>query len=944
MVRLVIGVAVLSLVCISSAAAKQRSVFYPPEVLQTIQRNANTVPWAMEAKKNAITAAEPWLQMSDDAIWELMVPTTITRSWMVWSNGFCPSCKASVTMYNWKIAPFENPWKVQCPTCQEYFPKNDFKKFYQSGLDARGIFNPHLANRSLLYNADHPDPQDSLHRFGVDDGEGYVDGGYCWRFIGYYLVKGQWKRVVVPGVRALSTAYVITGDKRYARKAAILLNRIADVYPQFDYGTQGMSYEGRDPIIGHGYVSLWHDACEETRELVLAYDMIYEAMTNDQHLVSFIQRKTNTDKTAKAASSIARIRRNIERGLMEDVLQNRRKVESNFPHTEALFAIIETVRDWPRSRVPVQARIDALVRKATAVDGLSGEKGLSGYSTTVSNSLARFLSLYSRVEPNYLESLVKRHPNLKKTFRFHVDTWFNASYYPKIGDAGGFGQKAEHYAGVSFARDPVSLETPYAFTSTQSLFWQLYRITRDPVYIQILYRENGSTSAGLPYDILEDDPTSFEARVDTVIAQYGAEIRTASFNKERWCLAMLVSGTGNSRRAVWIDYDIGGNHSQADAMNIGLFARGLDLLSGFGYPPVQFGGWYSPKALWYRKTASHNTVVVNGLDQVPGAGERESAPLAEQLNPLKNRVAGKTISWMPGQQVQGIRVGGKHLYRSLDLQQYDRSVFLIDRHDEDFYVLDIFRVRGGSDHAKFTHGYFGDVTTQGLNLKPQPDFGFSTEMRAFHYDDNPAANRRVVWNIKDQLGFLPPGQQVHLEYVDASSNVEIARAESWTVSDWLPSVLLRHRGPAPLATAFVGVWEVFERASGIERLRRTPLLLINRTESSDMDAALAVDMNDGGTDFIVAVDNVTPRDQPPARVRVPEWALETDGNFCLVRRDAAGRIRKLALSGGTYIRLPEFELTLNSRTNFIEVDVDGISYTVRTPNARSLRTCRRVAK
>jgi len=113
---------------------------------------------------------------------------------------------------------------------------------------------------------------------------------------------------------------------------------------------------------------------------------------------------------------------------------------------------------------------------------------------------------------------------------------------------------------------------------------------------------------------------------------------------------------------------------------------------------------------------------------------------------------------------------------------------------------------------------------------------------------------------------------------------------------------------------------------------------------SDMDAALAVEMKDGGTDFIVAVDNVTPREQAPARVRVPEWAMETDGDFCLVRRDAAGRIRKLALSGGTYIRLPEFELTLNGRTNFIEVDVDGSSYTVRTPNARSLRTCRRVAK
>lgn len=931
-------------ICIPFAATKQRSVFYPPRVLKVIQKNADTIPWAMEAKQNAIKTAEPWLSMSDDTIWELMVPSTITRSWMVWSNGFCPSCQASVTMYNWKIAPFEKTWQVQCPNCQEYFPKNDFKKFYQSGLDAHGIFDPHLADRSLLFNVDHPDLQDPLHRFGVDDGEGYSDGGNCWRFIGYYLAQGQWKRMIVPGVRALSTAYVITGDRRYAHKAAILLDRIADVYAQFDFSQQGMSYERRDPIIGQGYVSVWHDACEETRELVLAYDMIYEAMTNDQELVSFLQQQAKNYQLANAKSSVAHIRQNIENGLMLDVMQNRHKIESNFPHTEALFAIIETVRDWPRSRGPVQARIDALVSKATAVDGLSGEKGLSGYSAMVSNSLARFLSLYCRLEPNYLELLVKRHPNLKKTFRFHVDTWFNASYYPKIGDAGGFGQKGEHYAGVSFAKTPVSIETPYAFTSTQSLFWQLYRITRDPMYVQILYRENGSTSAGLPYDILEDDPKAFQTRVDKVIAKYGTEIRAASFNKEKWCLAMLVSGTGNSRRAVWIDYDIGGNHSHADALNIGIFARGLDLLSGFGYPPVQFGGWYAPRALWYRKTASHNTVVVNGLDQVPGIGERETAPLAEQLNPLKNHVAGKTLSWMPGQQVQGIRVGGKHLYRSLDLQQYDRSVFLIDRDDEDFYVLDIFRVAGGSDHARFTHGYFGALIGQGLNPQPQPDFGFNTEMSAFKYDSHPVASWRAIWNIKDQFGYLPPGQQLHLGYLDASSHVEIALAEAWTASGWIPSLLLRHRGPDSLATAFVGVWDVFEHESNIEQLRRMPLFIDNQTESSDMDVALALEMKDGGRDYIVAVNKVTPREQPPVRVTVPECAIETDGDFCLVRRDAAGQIRKIALSAGTFVRLADFELTLKSQTSFMEVDVDEASYSVQTPDARLLKSCRRLGK
>ena len=113
-----------------------------------------------------------------------------------------------------------------------------------------------------LFNAEHPDPADPLHRFGVDDGEGYVEGQNRWRFIGAYLVYGQWKQAVLGGIKALADAYIVTGEPVYARKAAILLDRVADLYPGFDYKTQATVYERPGAA---GYVSTWHDACEETR-------------------------------------------------------------------------------------------------------------------------------------------------------------------------------------------------------------------------------------------------------------------------------------------------------------------------------------------------------------------------------------------------------------------------------------------------------------------------------------------------------------------------------------------------------------------------------------------------------------------------------------------------------------------------------------------------------
>jgi hypothetical protein len=96
-------------------------------------------------------------------------------------------------MYSWKMNALDMPYKVQCPHCDETFPKNDFYKFYLSGLDEHGVFDPKKADRSLLFNVDHPDPDDPLHNFGVDDGEGYVEGDKRWRFIGTPYLPMSWR-------------------------------------------------------------------------------------------------------------------------------------------------------------------------------------------------------------------------------------------------------------------------------------------------------------------------------------------------------------------------------------------------------------------------------------------------------------------------------------------------------------------------------------------------------------------------------------------------------------------------------------------------------------------------------------------------------------------------------------------------------------------------------
>src|SRR5689334_5047346 len=115
----------LSLTLSLSAADKQHSAFYPREVMSKIRANLQRDPNGAQFITNAITAAAYWHKKSDQELRDLIFSPGITRTWMVWSDGYCPSCKKPVRMYDWKFDAKKNPWKLTCPNCDEVFPKND---------------------------------------------------------------------------------------------------------------------------------------------------------------------------------------------------------------------------------------------------------------------------------------------------------------------------------------------------------------------------------------------------------------------------------------------------------------------------------------------------------------------------------------------------------------------------------------------------------------------------------------------------------------------------------------------------------------------------------------------------------------------------------------------------------------------------------------------------
>lgn len=860
------------------------------ELLDRARGNIDRYPWARAARDRIVEAARPWLAMSLDELWDLMFGPTITRSWMVWSNGFCPACRAGVPMYEWIVRPHELAFKVRCPRCGAAFPTNDFGAFYRSGRDEAGVFDPARADRSLLFNVEHPDAGDPLRSFGVDDGEGFVDGDRRWRFIGAYLVYGQWKQLVVGGITALSEAAVVTGDPQYARRAGVLLHRVADLYPSHDFERQGLAYEKGH---GSGYVSTWHDACAEARALALAYDAVAGSIAADADLAAFLRGKAARWRGVGGCGTGAEVCRHIERGILRDTLANTKKITSNFPQTDITRLVILAALgdagtgDW-------QAAMDAMIEASTAVDGVTGEKGMTAYTAGAVAGMAEFLALEERARPGFLATALAAHPRLRDLFRFHIDTWCLGHYYPNSGDSGWFAGRHDTYAGVSPTKE-IGLRP-----SLWTFLGDLAAVTADPAYLQAIYTANGRTVEGLPYDLFARDPEALGRAVRDAVDRHGAHVRLPSVRKDAWRIHILRSGRGDRARAAWVTSRVGGNHKHFDGMHLGLFARGLDLLPDFGYPPVNYGGWGSARALWYRTAASHNTVLVDGEEQ------REAAAA--------------TTLWVDGRTLKAMRFSSPEM---AGVSRYERTVLLVEVSDETFYLVDLFRVTGGREHCYTLHAAFGTARLEGaapvaVDEADVPAWQRALPLRGLACDRAPKPGWSVEWRIEDRFGYLPAGADARLRCTVLTEQAEAWTGEAWVSvrgfrneEAWIPRMTQRRFSvsDAPLDSLFVNVLEPHGGEPAIRSARRL--------SDAGETVVLEVELADGVTDTIVAADGL-------GSTRVSSAGLATDGELCLVRR-LGGSVRAYALASGSFVEADGVSVRLATRAELAEGGVDANS-------------------
>jgi hypothetical protein len=885
--------------------AKEASVLVTAEMRARAVENSRQHPWAKKIQAGATAAAKAWLAKSDEELAAMVTSQELPRAlnskagvlYEKKSPG-CPKCGEKILAYQeaWKPDPQGKTWKLQCPSCGEIFPKNDFAAFYATALDEHGCFRRDRGDRSLLFNAEHPDPSDPLHKLYVDDGYGMQDErGEVHHIIARYNDL-RWM-AVRNALGALVRAYTYTDDVRYAHKAAVLLDRIADVYPDMDYkplARLGFQHNHGGP--GQGRVVGSISECAVSQGLASAYDRVYDGICRDKDFAVYDARKAERYALPQR-SGTAEVCRHIEKHLLLEILRSckDRRIDGNLGMTHTCTAVTalalddgeETPRwlDWlfgpsfPGWR-SVSGGIPGMLMDGIDADGMGGECGKYGL---IWSRHAIELGDLLASRPRYSQyDMVKRFPKLKQCFFVEERLACLDAVMPPIGDACATGLWYRPGEALRFAIG--------------------FKLFGDPRLAELAWRYADGKAKNLRQadDIFQRPGESLADRVEKAAADHSPPPLRCD-HLGRYGLAVLQTHERDNGRAVWIHFGQGKGHSHSDVLNLGLYAKNVDMLPDLGYPA--YTGKFPERIAWTSNTISHNTLQVG--DTRSGGTSGGKIRLLADAPPLRV-----------------IDVACPSAYS--DTAKYRRQVAMIDVGDNDSYVVDVFVACGGVNHRLSWHGPSAKAVVSGVELVAQGRGTFAggdtkvgqldgpqaknyeasgfTYLYDVHRSQGPVANCWTAdWKAEDRRQRIAAGSEPHLRIHGLTPCDELAMASGDPPKnkEGNPARLryvIQSRLGSQVASQFVTVLEPYERQPFIRRVRA---LKTDRPGDADAPAAVAVELANGDTDVVILC-------QEPMRVKV-DGRIELDGQVGMVRF-SGGKVTSMRMVNGRRLSAAGVEL------------------------------------
>ena len=739
---------------------KTEPTYHTYERREAARENAEKYAWAKQLSDAAVKGADGNLE-TYEYLYDHITGEGLPRSKQVGAEGdpdyiYCRYCgNDNMSEYGnhrasgyFDVNIYAKPWKLQCPDCKRLFPSNDFALLYSRGLDAQGYYDRDRAvkanaeavangEKDALHNDLYPELYDATKetcnrdprtgvkvdgaRWGVDDGLGYLPGrtyanGVEERhgYIAYYTHEIWFE--VNRNLLNLGRAYLYTGEKKYGRATAVLIDRIADVFPSFSYKQWDNMYLVAHGGSGFGKIFGRINDCTYTTTFIQYADAAYP-MYDDPQVIKFLSEKAAERGLENSKTSGEKIWANIEDGLLRESFRAAKEgnisgnyglqqrmlaaaalVLSREPESSSIIDWIYQPGEWSEDRTAGTAKCtggNLSVQLVNAVDrDGAGDEASPNYNSSWIENLyecADMLQMYS-ADAKYD---LYQNPKFAKMFTVYIPLVLMDSYTAQIGDSGAT-------ASVEDYQDSIDL------------LLRGFRGLKDSplgnLLAEYIYKRNGNTAKGLHYDIFTKDPESMEK---DILALIDEDLAPQSEMLPGYGFAVLRDGAKyadeghithqNNMRDFWIYFGRNQGHGHLDTLNLGIEAFGLNFAPDNGYPEVTSTDPH--RYQWLESTIAHNTVTVN---------KKSQKDIGFHGFPKHFDDAGE---------VKIMDVDASNAYTETDI--YRRTVLMINAGDDVSYGVDFFRVKGGYDHIYSFHSQSEEIVeTEGLGeIKYQTDDG-----------------------------------------------------------------------------------------------------------------------------------------------------------------------------------------------------------------------------
>ncbi len=936
-----------------SSSQKTEPTIYTYEMRENALENIKKYSWAKSVRDSAVEKADEYIAKLDE-IYNLITYEGIPRAHTLGlsedpDSYKCVYCGTDIRdkygMYAWGVNPLARPWKIQCPDCKRLFPSNEFEKFYELGLDKKGQFDRFRAleaHRTMLLEKGEIDTSvrepgeewsedwyayygygkgylenklykdvdeglgvdtDKVLTWAVDDGQGWYTGEklasgapVLRAFVAFYHHDLYYRSdgTIIGYMNSVFTnlrdAYLYTGDIKYGRAGAILLDRMADVYPSFDRGLNPL-YQNSDGVTAAGKIlgSIWeHDMANL---LVRSYDAFYPAM-EDSQVIKYLSEKASELGLENPKTNADMIRENAEYGIVREAgnAVRRAQIWGNFGmHQYAMTLAAVALDTFPETA----EMLDWLIARESFDSGYVTQYGVEVRQRQANNGGGMFQYFINNVDRDgfgwevgagYNQSWLMNPLNMAEVlYRYgeyeKLNLYENAKYRKMFDAIIHMTMAGDYTVQLGDFRSTAGTSNDTSKWATLIAFKRL----GDPKFAQMIYHLKGGNLEETYIDIFEKDAENIQDEIKAVVEEYG-EYKFESRNKTGFGLTVLsggelISKDNDFRRDAWIWYgrsDKG--HGHQDQLQLGIDAYGFNFTPDLGYPDATMysGNTYQ----WVRNTLSHNTVVVDGDWQ---KGVRAA-------NPLHYEDAGM---------VKIADVDASNAYDQTDI--YRRTVVSVDASSEVAYTVDFFRVKGGTEHVYSFHTQSADgVTATDLNLVKQVDkdgnyigtyAGSETEYGDDPYTDSSTTDyktkypRGYTWLKNVRRDETPVDGNFSVNFKQKDFKKQVANANGLNLkftalNDWIPTsvgiavgepprivqnamipyfdyMLIHNKAEAgeELDTLFTSVIQPYKGEEYIERMESVALTSSGGERTDDTSKAVKVTLKSGRVDYIIYATN-----------------------------------------------------------------------------------------